>query len=881
MYRKLSYLLLCLSILVLACSSERNTFTNRLYHNTTAKYNAYYLAKGKILELESTIQSGHQEDFSQILPIFYPIDSGTIDQNKELLIDAKDLASKAIDWHRISKWKDDSYFLLGMIDYYQADFDDALNTFKYVNVNGKDKNLRHQSLIQLLRMFVDLKKFDDATFVIDYLSKESGINRDNKFLLYKTLAYFYENRGESNGKIGALDKALDYAKDNKERSRINFILAQLYQREDLDALAYNYYQEAQKGNPPYERSFFAQLYAQQVAELNKSKDLRRVRAYYDDLYKDSKNRELRDVILYEKALFELKQGEVEEAEVLLTKAAKEIGANPIQKGYIYLKLADIRFELKEDYHSTKYYIDSALTYFKVNDLPYEGIIERKDILDNYVIHLEKVTLNDSLISLSRLSKEEQEKIAENYIKGEEERLLKLAADKEKPKSSGIFDNLLALSGRSGGENFYFDNALARQQGAIDFFRNWGNRPLQDNWRRSSQGFQSSLEGEIDNEEIVLENEQASEDLEDIPLMSQIPDKETLLAQIPSSGSVLASLNQELETSYFELGKSLLFDFSKPKLSIDYLDNLIEEYPNTVKKPEAYYMLYLAQKEIEGNPEKYLQLLNQEFPDSPFTFSLNNPEGSSGNLAYLESSKKHKEAYDLYYSKKYQESRDIIRTTLEAYPLTRNTEKLLLLDVMISGKLDEREKYQVRLENYIQNTEDPGLLKMARNMHVALTGENPDQEISLDSVEVATSTADQPLEIGIQSGEEENEDISPYKENPDQTHIFVIVLEPKKASESKGLLADLENFHAVNFENSRLRTGNMNLNPENTIFIISPFNNAERALDYREKFRQNFNTEALDNSDKENSFLISIENFQELNKNKNIEEYKVFYKKTYQ
>ena len=81
------------------------------------------------------------------------------------------------------------------------------------------------------------------------------------------------------------------------------------------------------------------MYAQQVAELNKSKDIKRVRSYFDDLYKDSKNRELKDVILYEKALFEIKQEELEEAENLLRRAAKEEGSNPIQKGYIYEKLA--------------------------------------------------------------------------------------------------------------------------------------------------------------------------------------------------------------------------------------------------------------------------------------------------------------------------------------------------------------------------------------------------------------------------------------------------------------------------------------------------------------------------------------------------------------
>lgn len=861
---------LFLILIFSACSSEKNTFMNRMYHNTTSRYNAYYLANEKILELENTIKTNHKEDFSQILPIFYPVDSATIEQNEELLKEARELSSKAIDWHRISKWVDDNYFLIGLIDYYQADTDDAINTFKYLNVNSKDRNLRHRSLIQLMRIFIDQKNYDDVVFVIDYLSKEPKINSENRYHLFKTLAYYYHSKGEVDGKIGALDKTLEYTKDSKEKSRINFILAQLYQREGLDALAYDYYLEAQKGNPPYERSFFAQLYAQKVAELDQSKDFKKVRSYYDDLYTDSKNKELRDVVLYEKALFELKQNEKEDAVNLLHRAAKEEGNNPIQKGYIYQKLAEISFEVDKDYRAAKYYYDSALTHFRPMDPSYAQIEKNKGILDEYVTHFETIVKNDSLINLSKLTQPEQELIAENFIKSEEDRLLKEAAAKEKPKNTGIFDNLLAFGGRGSGENFYFDNSVAMQQGSIDFFRDWGNRPLQDNWRRSTQGFSSVTNGEI---EETAERTQTEEPEENI--FEQIPSKEELLSQIPKSDADIALLNSELEISYFELGKLLFFDFKEPEFSIENLESLITSYPNTIKKPEAYYILYLAQKDRNGNADLYSQRLNREFPESPFTFSVNNPGGVSGNQAYIQSSDGYKKAYNLYNSRNYPEARKILRTTLEEYPLTRNTDRLLLLDVMISGKIDDRDRYKTRLESYIQNTENPDLLKMARNMLIALTGEKPEAEISSEEEEVEEKEVEE-----IAEDEADIEDESPYKENPNQTHIFVIVLEPEKSSVAKSLLADLEGFHSANFPSSRLRTGNMNLNRENAIYIVSPFNNAEKALEYRLKFMKDFETTSLSDDDKGNSFLISIENFQELNKRKNIEEYRSFYKKTY-
>lgn len=864
-------------ILLTACSSEKNTFTNRWFHNTTSRYNAVFYAKANIEELEKAIENSHREDFTQVLPIFYPIDSALIEQNEELLKGVRDFSSKAIDWHRISKWVDDSYFLLGLADYYDAKFDESSNTFRYLNVNSKKKRVRHRSLIQLMRQFTDLGDFEDAAYVIEYLSKESGINTENKFLLYKTLAYYYDQRQDVNGKIGALDRALGLTKDKKEKSRINFTLAQLYQREGLDALAYSYYKEAVKGNPPYERAFFAQLYAQQVAELNKSKDVKRVRSYYDELFKDSKNRDLRDVILYEKAMFELKQENVEEAENLLKQAAKQEGRNPLQKGYIYQKLAEINYEIKKDFKSTKYYLDSALASIRPTDKIFTEINQKKEIFDNYVLHYETINKNDSLIRLSQMSAEEQELVAEMFIKQEEERLLREAEQKTQQRSSGIFDNLLAFGGRGSGESFYFDNSLAMQRGSIEFYRNWGTRPLDDNWRRNVQGFQS---GDRDNGPMGSRSDSSEETgaEEQSSSIAQLPDKASLLAQIPKTEEDVNQLREELEESYFELGKLLFFDFKEPQMSIEYLESLITTYPNSTKKAEAYYILFLANQEINGNPQLYVQRLNREFPESPFTFSVNNPDAIKGNQAFLESSRLYKEAYEQYYAGNFTGARGTIRSTLENYPLTKNTDRLLLLDIMVSGKIDDKERYKSRLENYIQTTEEPQLVKLARNMLLALTGEQ--EEARPVSPEAASESQDMEEQIAEAEEELENEEDSPYRENPNQTHIFVIALDPEKARESKNLLADLESFHAQNFANSRLRTGNMNLNRQEVIFIVSPFSNAERAIEYRNKFMNDFNSGSLEKADKENSFLISIENFQELNRRKNLNEYRQFYRRVY-
>ena len=856
-----------------ACSSQRNTFTNRAFHNLTSHYNAYFLADTKIKAAENQVLENYKEDYTQVLPVFIPIDSTTIQGNKVSLDSARELSSKAIDWHRISKWVDDSYYLIGKIDYLQARTDDAKNAFRYVNSQSKDKDLRHKALISLLRLYIDQQAIEDANFTIDYLSKETEISSENTYDLYKTLAYYYETRADQNGVIGALDRAINYTSDKKERSRLYFILAQRYQREGIDALAFDFFQKSLEGNPPYERAFFATLYAQQVAELNATKDLKKVRNYYEGLYEDPKNKDLKDVVLFERALFEEKQSDIPLTLELLHQAAKETGTIPRVKGYIYQKLADIKFNQFKDYRATKYYLDSALTFIKPEDPVAKQLEEKKTSLDTYVFHFERIEKNDSLIQLATLPEEEQVLRAQKFIEDEKQRLAELKNKSESPKSTSIFDNLLAFGDKGTGSTFYFDNSTALQQGAIEFVRTWGNRPLQDNWRRKAALTQAASQLPDSNASGDLKEEEDSSDSTDIPSV------ETLLSSIPKSPEQLEKANSELEESYFELGKVLYFQLKEPKRSQQYLEQLTQKYPKTPKKPEAYYLLYLGQKELMGEFNTYVQLLNLEFPESPYTFSVNNPEAGVGNKASLESAKGYEQAYEAYYAGNYLQARELIFATLEKAPLTRNTEKLLLLNAMVSGKLESKELFKSKLVEFIQNGKEQDLITLAKAMLQPLLSQE-ELDTKANSAPTVGESPVSPKESEKEINAEKEAKESPYKATDDQTHIFVLALSPTDVETAKNLLSDLEAFHTLSFGSSRLRTGNMNLSADLSIYIISPFSDAEKALSYFNIFQEKFTSIGLNEEVKNKAFFISIENFQVLNRTKDLEEYRQFFTSTY-
>jgi hypothetical protein len=328
-----------------------------------------------------------------------------------------------------------------------------------------------------------------------------------------------------------------------------------------------------------------------------------------------------------------------------------------------------------------------------------------------------------------------------------------------------------------------------------------------------------------------------------------------------------------------LGKVLFFQLKESQRSGDYLERLIQKYPKTVKKPEAYYLLYLGQKERKDDGNTYAQLLNLEFPESPYTFSVNNPEAGGGNKGSLESAKGYEQAYEAYYSGNYSQARDLVFATLEKYPLTRNTEKLLLLNAMVTGKQESKEQFKFKLEEFIQNAKEEDLLTLAKAMLQPLLSQEELASKPSSSAVAQEEQAPKKEEVKENVGENLAKE-SPYKATDDQTHIFVVALTPSDVETAKNLLGDLEAFHTQSFGNARLRTGNMNLSAQLSIFIISPFSNAEKAMDYLKTFQEKFTSIGLKEEVKAKSFFISIENFQILNRTKDLDEYLQFFTSTY-
>ena len=69
MLKSITYLGIGVLVLISACSTEKNSFLNRTYHSTTARFNGHFNANELLDQSLNTFYSSKKDDFYEILPV--------------------------------------------------------------------------------------------------------------------------------------------------------------------------------------------------------------------------------------------------------------------------------------------------------------------------------------------------------------------------------------------------------------------------------------------------------------------------------------------------------------------------------------------------------------------------------------------------------------------------------------------------------------------------------------------------------------------------------------------------------------------------------------------------------------------------------------------
>ncbi len=843
--------------LLIGCSPERKNFVSKSFHNTTARYNAYFYASERLQEVEDAIESNHKNNFNEILKIFSDVDSGVINSMREQLEEVIKKASIAIQRHPNSRWVDDSYILVGKSRYYSGDFVNAIETFKYVNTKSEDDNARHEALVWLMRTFLDYNEENNAIAVSDYLKKEK-LNPVNTRLLELTRAYLYEKREDYDEMVIHLVNVAPGLTKKENTARIHFLIGQVYQQKGFDAEAYNYYNICLKNNPNYELSFYAKLNMAQVTELADQNDVKKTRKYFVQLLKDRKNVEFKDKIYYEMANFEIKQDNYEKGIEYYKSSVASSVTNPRQKGYSYLKLGEIYFNHFRNYETAKAYYDSTVTVLPKDDDKFTSVSERQVILADFVDQIQTIHLQDSLLSLAKMDTSTLYAYLDEVIEDKQKQAEEEAKNREKNLKRGDFtqtdlfnpfsqNNTLTASS---GSTWYFYNQNAIGLGQTEFKRIWGDIPLEDHWRRSNKSTTGEFAQEDSNEIMNAENPQES----DVAGPIAGNTREQYLATIPFTQEAQQLALMKIEMAYYNLGKIYNFQLEEEAEAAESFEELINRFPESEYTPEVLYLLFLIYKELEN--DKYLEVANRltsGFPNTTFAKLVNNPNyREESNIASEKLKSYYKMAYEYYLVDSINQALSTVDKGIELYPDNSFSDNMELLRIFLLAKTDGYYKYQYELQEFDDKFPESELLNYVNELITA-------------SEELQTRLA---TEKEIQ--------YIPYF---DQVH-YCIFMYPTLEDLSDKIPHEIEDLNKNNWTSGDLKTGNLMFNDSYSMVLINEFANREKAMEYFKMFNEK--QSAFENLGpyKFYSFVISEDNFQILYRTKGLQDYMNFFKNNY-
>lgn len=844
----------------MGCSQEKNTFINRTYHNVTAKYNGYYNGREKIRLAIKNLEENREENYKELLPLFvYGSEEDATSLTPEMDV-AIEKFSRVIEMHSMNirgkeycNWIDDTYMGIGMANFYKQEYDQAKSFFDFVAKEYKREPIKYPALLWMVRTYTQQERYSEAERILTILEGERNIPKE--YLEEKALVtadYFIQQENYEMA-IPELKKAITLTKKKKVKTRMLYILAQLYQLEGDASLAIAFYKEVIKNHPPYEMEFYAKI-SLATAFNSSAGGGNEIIELLTQMLKDDKNIEYFDQIYYALADVYLKRGEEEKGIEALKMSAKTSTNNNEQKGLSFYKLAQIYFD-KLSYVSAQKYYDSTKTYLTAEHPDFDLIVKISNSLNDLVKNIKIIEEEDSLQALTKLSEKELERLILNKIdefEKEQER-----KEREFEREQNRMDNdggsMYNAMPDEGNGKWYFYNPTAISFGANEFKRIWGNRKNEDNWRRSNKESSGSFE-----DLFVDANETEGTDTSGALSPTDV---EFYKKNIPFSEEQIEASNNRLKKAYYDLGviyKDQLEDNIK---SIETLEKLVNTYDSSDFHLVSYYRLYRMHTDEKNTSQAnyYKNLILNNYPDSDYAKLINDPN-------YLKNENENRQKLVAYYDKTYGYfQRGYYKACITAcedsetlFPDNALKTKFLLLHALAQGKSGEKELFISELETLKKN--------------------HASTEEGKEAAEILTYW-EKSKEEAKKRAEEEELLKKGYNLNKNSKHTAVLIV-PNLDMDISKVKVSISNFNTQYFKTNALSVNAIFIDKENQMVSIKDFDDHEKAMNYYNAFKKNNTYLKEINENNYDFFVISFENYPIFFQKKNVSEYLDFFSKTY-
>jgi tetratricopeptide (TPR) repeat protein len=815
----------------------------------------------------SELQKKAPDNYVNVLPVF---NYGTKQDAQGIytfMDRAIEKASIVIQRHSIFikrvehvKWIDRSYLMIARAYLYKQDYDLAIQTCDFIAGRYKKSPTVYGANLCKARALIQQGKYSDAENILTSISGKIEKNKATKEIEKEfplVFADLYVKQGNYSQAIEFIQSSLTLNKKKYYKTRLNFILAQVFQRTGDLQRATESYRKVLSYNPPYEMAFSAKINMAKCYDVA-SGDSKLIKSQLNKMLKDEKNKEYKDQIYYALAEVYLKENNEDEAIKNLLLSAHTSVKNDYQKAISYLKLGEM-FYTTATYKSAQIYYDSAVIFLPKDYPNIYTITSRKNTLSDLVKNITIVELEDSLQVLANLPEGERIRRIDGIIAqivADEQKKRQEEADKQQALNN-LQQN--ATNFTTGGSQWYFYNSQSISMGFNEFVKKWGNRKMEDLWRLTNK---QVISFDFDNKDQNPDSASA-DSLAGVAFNPK--DRNSYLKQIPVTPDMISKSNEKIKEALFNIGiifKNGIGDLDK---SIEAFENLTKRFPDNQYLIATYYYLYkiYEEKENMSKADYYKNMLVSKFPNSDYAKILTDPN----YYKTLDSLKNlvagyYKTTYLAYTVADYNTVIKNCDSALIKYNSKEYNPKFEYLKALAIAKTQGEEMFIKALKNIVAKYPSSEVKTLAQNTITALNDKKGD----------GTSA---PGDSVGNSGQE----ASIYKFNPGDFHFYIMVVDARNIviNELKNAFSD-HNLKMYSLD--KLIVNSLFLDEKREVVNVAKFDNKDKAMDYYLSVTNNTSlTSKIKNGDFQH-FVISANNYSTFYKSKDVEKYLTFFNKNY-
>lgn len=907
-----------------ACGTKKNTAASRRYHAFTARYNTYFNGKMSFDESLASMQDSYKENYTEQIYMF-PVSAQPKDKRDTggQFDRAIEKGNKAIKQHSIQKkparkagWRNDPkqvalqakneynpflkhcWLLIGQGQFYNADFLQASATFSYITRHyAEDKEMVAEARIWQARCYAESNWLHECGSILDNL-KENGIPEANKKLYDRIYADYLIKSNQFKEAVPYLQNAIKSEKNKRQRTRMRYLLGQIYAETDQQAAAYQTFKKVAASNPPYDLEFAARIRQTEVFPGGNHQDVLKM---LRRMSRNEKNKDYLDQVYYAIGNIYMDQQDTVKAIENYMSGIEKSTQNGLDKAICQIRLGDIYFTQKE-YVKAQPCFSGAMSGLYKEYKDYNRVAQLSAVLDELVVHVEAVHLQDSLQVLAELPEEEllaliDEKIEEvkKREKEEEEALERerYLAEQEAMGSPSMQQRRMGneptmiTAGGSGGSSFYFYNEQTVAQGKTQFQNKWGKRTLEDYWRLRQKP--TSLIQALDSDESITDSEYAMEfdedgnpimmvdstQLEMDSLASDPKSREYYLQQIPFTEEEVEASNLIIADGLFNMGMIYKDKLENKSLAIETFEELEERFPENEYRQDYYFQSFLMGLRYDDKPlsERSKQRLAAVFPGSDYAIAASDPnyEYNIRMMDHVQDSI-YENTYNSYLTSDVAGVRKSYRTFSDTYPLSTLMPKFMFVEALTYVQEGDAAGFKIALDTLVKRfpREDvselanemlKGLLRGRTLVQGGFTGMKWNLRFGLNE-DGTLSAADSARQ---------------FTDIPDAPHQMILLYETGSLDRNQLLYA----IAAYNFANFEVKTFDLQMEDIGSfsLFRISGFDNLDEVLEYaRMIFEPDGYAHAIEQA--VSFFPFSEQNFETLVRGKTLEEYISFFAERY-